>query len=132
MRSSSEPVVEFAEDNLSQFSRSESQEIQDEARKILETYHRRLNSVGYNKFQLRLNLFFTFVRDKSVEAEAYDFLQSVEGSVMNHEDASDISEHIYERKMTLSSISDMERNESRSGSLADGNLINNLHDIREE
>ena len=72
------------------------------------------------------------MRDKSVEAEAYDFLQSVEGSVMNHDDESDISEHVYERKMTLSSISDMDRNGSRGGSIIDSNQLNVLPYIREE
>ena len=40
---------------------------------------------GEKSFQVRLNIFFTFVRDNSVEAEAYDLIQSVEGSVMNHD-----------------------------------------------
>ena len=49
-RSQSEPMEVDFDENLSQFSRSESMEIKDEARRILETYHRRLNSVGYQRF----------------------------------------------------------------------------------
>jgi len=45
---------------------------------------------------VRLNIFFTFVQDTSVEAEPYDFLQSVEGSVMNRADSS-VLERMFER-----------------------------------
>lgn len=48
-------------------------------------YETRLKEEGEKSFQVRLNIFFTFVRDNSVEAEAYDMIQSVEGSVMNHD-----------------------------------------------
>ena len=50
IRSHSEPIEVDFDENMSQFSRSESMEIKDEARRILETYHRRLNSVGYQRF----------------------------------------------------------------------------------
>jgi len=57
---------------------------------------------------LRLNIFFSFVKPTSIEAEAYDFLQSVEGSVMNlSDDESSIVEKVFERTNTLSQISQM-------------------------
>lgn len=57
----------------------------------------RLGKVGYNRFQIRLNIFFTFVQATSVEAEAYDYLQSVDGSVMNDLSDSSFNEKVYER-----------------------------------
>jgi len=56
----------------------------------------RLGKVGYSQFQIRLNIFFTFVKPTSVEAEPYDYLQSIEGSVMNHSDSS-VSERMVDR-----------------------------------
>ena len=62
---------------------SDSVDFRDKAEKVLETYNKRLEKVGYNRFQIRLNLFFTFVQNTSVQPEDYDQLQSVEGSIMN-------------------------------------------------
>ena len=62
-----------------------SDEIRERAREILALYNARLKEEGEKSFQVRLNIFFTFVRDNSVEAEAYDMIQSVDGSVMNHD-----------------------------------------------
>ena len=56
----------------------------------METYNKRLEKVGQSEFQVRLNIFFTFVRQTSLDAEAYDVLQSVAGSVMNHSDKSSV------------------------------------------
>ena len=53
--------------------------------------------MGWRSFQMRLNIFFTFVISTSVEAEAYDYLQSVEGSVMNHSDDSSVLVQMQER-----------------------------------
>ena len=41
-----------------------------------------------------------------MEAEAYDYLESVEGSVMNHSEAGDLEFKIYERNESLSRFSD--------------------------
>ena len=62
-----------------------SDEVRERAREILAIYNARLKEEGEKSFQVRLNIFFTFVKDNSVEAEAYDMIQSVDGSVMNHE-----------------------------------------------
>ena len=51
-----------------------SDEIRDQAKEILKIYNARLNEVGEKSFQIRLNVFFTFVRDNSVDAEAYDMI----------------------------------------------------------
>ena len=61
------------------------EEVRERAREILRIYNGRLKEEGEKSFQVRLNIFFTFVRDNSVEAEAYDMIQSVEGSVLNHD-----------------------------------------------
>ena len=53
---------------------NDSEEIRDSANRILETYNERLLKVGRRSFQVRLNIFFTFVISTSVEAEAYDYL----------------------------------------------------------
>ena len=53
--------------------------------------------MGMRSFQMRLNIFFTFVISTSVEAEAYDYLQSVEGSVMNHSEDSSVIVQMQER-----------------------------------
>ena len=58
-------------------------DIRLQARNILETYNRRLERVGTHQFMIRLNIFLTFVQLKSLEPEAYDFMQSVEGRVMS-------------------------------------------------
>ena len=68
-----------------------SDQFRQSAVQIMETYNKRLEKVGKNEFQIRLNLFFTFVRQTSMEAEAYDVLQSVAGSVMNHSDKNSIT-----------------------------------------
>ena len=101
-----DPGVSFEDEQRLDKISSESEEIREKAMKILETYNIRLNKVGANPFQIRLNIFFTFVKKTSVEAEAYDYLQSVEGSVMNHSDDDDIIERVYERTSSrLSAIS---------------------------
>ena len=46
--------------------------IRKHARQILETYEFRLKKVGSAPFQIRLNIFFTFVRHASMEADVYD------------------------------------------------------------
>ena len=51
-----------------------SDEIRDSAKQILQIYNTRLKEEGEKSFQVRLNIFFTFVRDNSVEAEAYDMI----------------------------------------------------------
>ena len=53
---------------------NDSESIRDQANHILMTYNARLTKVGARAFQVRLNMFFTFVRNTSVEAEAYDYL----------------------------------------------------------
>ena len=85
-----------------------SDEIRERAREIIAIYNARLKEEGEKSFQVRLNIFFTFVRDNSVEAEAYDLIQSVEGSVMNHDSI------IIEEDDEESSYS---RNSSRTGSI---------------
>ena len=93
---------------------TESMGIRTRADEILKTYQQRLQKVGKSRFQLRLNLFFSFVKPTSIEAEAYDYLQSVEGSVMNRSDSDDdsIIEKVFSRTQTLSQISaaDMDYN----------------------
>ena len=85
---------------------NDSENIRKQAEKILQTYQTRLKKVGKQRFQLRLNIFFSFVMPTSIEAEAYDYIQSVEGSVMNYsDDGSSIVERVYERTNTLSQIS---------------------------
>ena len=86
---------------------TESMSIRHRAEEIYETYQTRLKRVGKARFQQRLNLFFSFVKPTSIEAEAYDFLQSVEGSVMNRSDdsAHSIMEKVFSRSQTLSQIS---------------------------
>ena len=69
---------------------NDSEFFRESAERILQTYNERLLKVGWRSFQMRLNIFFTFVISTSVEAEAYDYLQSVEGSVMNHSDDSSV------------------------------------------
>ena len=53
---------------------TDSEDIREEANRILELYRERLLKVGQREFQIRLNIFFTFVVSTSVEAEAYDYL----------------------------------------------------------
>ena len=48
--------------------------IREKARQILATYNMRLGKVGFSEFQIRLNIFFTFVKPTSIEAEPYDYL----------------------------------------------------------
>ena len=83
--------------------------IREKAQQILATYNQRLAKVGHSEFQIRLNIFFSFVKPTSVEAEPYDYLQSVEGSVMNRSD-SDISERMLDR--TPSNFSERSRSVS--------------------
>ena len=84
---------------------NDSQGIRDKAQQIINTYNERLIKVGHRQFQIRLNIFFTFVQASTVEAEPYDHLQSVEGSVMNASDSS-VIERMYERTNSrLSQIS---------------------------
>lgn len=64
--------------------------IRKQAEQILANYNVRLAKVGFKRFQIRLNIFFTFVQKKSVEAEAYDVLQSVSSSVMNDSRSSSV------------------------------------------
>ena len=86
-----------------------SDSIRERARQILATYNSRLAKVGYSQFQIRLNIFFTFVKPTSIEAEPYDYLQSVEGSVMNRSD-SFASERMMDR--TSSNFTDRSQNVS--------------------
>ena len=51
-----------------------SDEVRERAKEILKIYNTRLKEEGEKSFQVRLNIFFTFVRDNSVEAEAYDMI----------------------------------------------------------
>ena len=88
---------------------SEAESIREEARQILETYNVRLKKVGYSQFQIRLNIFFTFVVHTSVEADAYDQLQSAEASVMDNDE---IEERDYER--TCSNISQFDKSNFNS------------------
>ena len=88
---------------------SEAESIREEARQILETYNVRLKKVGYSQFQIRLNIFFTFVVHTSVEADAYDQLQSAEGSVMDNDE---IEERDYSR--TNSMISQFDKSNFNS------------------
>ncbi len=84
---------------------NDSQGVREKAEQIINTYNERLIKVGHRQFQIRLNIFFTFVQASTVEAEPYDHLQSVEGSVMNASDSS-VIERMYERTNSrLSQIS---------------------------
>ena len=51
-----------------------SEGIRERATQILDTYNARLVKVGHSQFQIRLNIFFTFVEASTVEAEPYDYL----------------------------------------------------------
>ena len=88
---------------------SEAESIREEARQILETYNVRLKKVGYSQFQIRLNIFFTFVVHTSVEADAYDQLQSAEASVMDNDE---IEERDYSR--TNSNLSQFDKSNFNS------------------
>ena len=48
--------------------------IRKHAKQILETYNFRLKKVGSAPFQIRLNIFLTFVKHASLEADVYDQL----------------------------------------------------------
>lgn len=86
----------------------DSDSIREQAQRILDTYNERLVKVGQRAFQVRLNIFFTFVIATSVEAEAYDYLQSVEHSVMND---SSVLYNIKDRTSSrLSQISNFQSN----------------------
>ena len=97
-------VIEEGESEDEKMS-SGSENIRKQAQRILDTYNMRLIKVGRSQFQIRLNMFFNFVQAPSIEAEAYDVLQSVEGSVMNYSDSSSYMEKVYDR--TSSRISQL-------------------------
>ena len=64
-----EPLIE---DGDSDDGRSSSDEIRETAEQALLTYNSRLAKIGHSAFQVRLNIFFTFVVHDSVKIDDYD------------------------------------------------------------